>query len=182
MPRKKTANNRQLTLFERGLDAPPSTKSLLARRQPIAKPEPEIIEPTRQPRSIPAGPMRLKELESDGREPSPFERESYNLYLRYRDESRSLSGRSTFLFVLLLFAAVLRIPIQEVLGVKFAAQHLFYIIGFLGWAALLSICYAIFIEILATRKKRQCGLFYQRVLRFSDYSATIWMRTARQSG
>jgi hypothetical protein len=172
---KKTADVRQLTLFDSGLDAPSSPRSLPGRRRSLAKPEPDIIRPERQSRALLAAPVRLREVESDGREPVAFEKASYELYLVRKTEARSHTTTGTILLVVLLFAAVLRIAPQEALFgiVKFSGLPLFYVIGALGWATVLYLAFALKSAAHAAQKKRQCGLFYQRVLRFSDSRLAI---------
>jgi hypothetical protein len=174
--KKKTADTRQLTLFDSGLDAPPS--AVPRRRRPSVPPaEPEIIPPEPRPATIRAAPFRRGEVESDGREPAPFEKASYDLYLLRKAEARNYTQTAAVLLVILLFVAVLRIqPLEAAFSIiKFVGVPIAYFVGVLGWATLLYTCFALQSAAQAALKKRQCGLFYQRVLRFSDSPLTKWI-------
>ena len=176
MPSKITDNS-QLSLFDRGLNAPPSGGPVRRRRRSAAKYEPEIL-PASDPRPGPvaATPIPLGARSSDAREPAPFEQASYELYLRSKTETTSLTKSTFVLLVILILIAVLGVQVQEALFglVKFGSLPRDILVGVLGWATLLSTLFTAQRAAYTAQKERQCGLFYQRVLRFpSDGIAKI---------
>jgi hypothetical protein len=156
----------QLSLFENGLDAPaakfraprrgrrPTTQTLIeARAETVEVLEPSDIKGPRNPQT-----------------PDPFEKESYELYLKLRREVRSLSTMTAIFSFLLVAVVLLGATIQEAsLGVfKVGAISETIVVGVLGWCSVLFGCATLYQAAFAAQKKRHSGLFYQRVLRFHD--------------
>jgi hypothetical protein len=165
MPKRRvTVSKDQLSLFDVGLELPTSERALTS----VA--ELEIVRWSR-----PASTATLKTIDLDLRsisepaEPSPFERASYDLYLKSKVDTHT-SARTTGALVLILLALVfLDVQISEAgFGfLKIGSIKRDVIIGVVGWLTLLSAAKTLIRAGYMLRKKLDCGLFYQRVLQFS---------------
>ena len=153
----------QLTLFDLGLDASATVKSpkSLQKRNVQA----EIVRPLSDDAF---SNRRILEFARD--EPSPFEKASYDLYQKLRRETAWLA-RTTFLFEILLVAVVFfGIQIQEIgFGAfKVNSVNRQVLVGVIGWSTLLAAGLTLLRAFHSEQKRRQSGLFYQRVLIFSS--------------
>ena len=167
MATKAKPPSTQLTLFDHGLDAP-TAAPVRRRRQEVAKRAHDVVVEEVQQAN------RVEILRPEDRpkepEPSPFERESYKLYLLLSREVRSLSiktGGATLLIVaLVMFGAQFDKAVLRFLEIR-AVNHSL-VVGVIGWLTIMLATYTLARAAFALKKKRDCGVFYQRVLHFSS--------------
>jgi hypothetical protein len=154
----------QLSLFDLGLAAP-ATLPVRRRRSQAAKRASPVEE-------VPVNRIEILRPEERPKEPEPsaFEQESYKLYLMLSREVRSLSirtGGATLLIVaLVIFGAQFDKAILRFLEIRAINQSL--VVGVVGWITIMLAAYTLARAAFALKKKRDCGVFYQRVLHFSS--------------
>jgi hypothetical protein len=166
-PKKFASTERQLLLFEP--EALPKIAAPISASRDIGRPEPEILRPAASPFEDRLMTARLLPPNSDSPiGPTPFEKESYELYLKTRREVRGLSTTTAVFTFLLVAVVLLGARIQEIsVGLfKIGAISETIVVGVLGWCSVLWGIGTLFQAAFAAYKKQQCGLFYQRVLRF----------------
>jgi hypothetical protein len=161
--KKRDLPQTQLTLFDRGLEAPETMPTRRPRSKRVVAP---VVEEVRsvdkveilQPRDRPREP-----------EPSAFERESYKLYLQLALEVRGLSiktATATLVVALVVFGAQIDRTIFGLLELK-AVNHTI-VVGVVAWITIAMAAYTLVRGAFALKKKHDCGVFYQRVLHFSS--------------
>jgi hypothetical protein len=169
MPKKPTKTSTgQLSLFDAGLNAPATTRVVGRHRTP----KQEILSPEPVYDSGLSTRISAQFRTPHSTEPSPFEKASYELYLKLKSEVNA-SARTTGVLAMILVAVVfLRVPIPEIGVGLFRVDSLSrdVLVGLVGWLTLLSALNTLIRAAYMIRKKLDCGLFYQRILQFSGNS------------
>lgn len=161
----------QLTLFDIGL-APPAEGRLPTAR--ALAPHRAWTPPEEKTGSVVTIASHRIEVQSpEPREPSPFERASYELYLRLKAETYALAKTTGVLVIVLVAVVFLGVQIPEAgfgfFKVGSLKRHI--LVGLIGWLTFLSGGYTLVRAAFMMRKKVDCGVFYQRVLEFSSNPA-----------
>lgn len=161
----KVPHRDQLSLFDAGLEQP--LKPILRGRSVTLAVKPD--------RSKAAdidviSDHRIKLHPRTTGEPTPFEKASYELYLRLKSETFALAKTTSFLAIVLIAVVFLGVEIPEAgLGLfKVGALKHHILVGLIGWLTFLSAGYTLVRAAFMMRKKIHSGLFYQRVLEFSN--------------
>lgn len=169
--RRKVPQAGQLTLFDIGLDTPTEDRRDVARTIPLNR-TPKLPEEKIGP-VITIAPHRVEVQSPEPKEPSPFERASYELYLRLKGETYGLAKTTGVLVIVLVAVVFLGVQIPEAgfgfFKVGSLKRHI--LVGLIGWLTFLSGGYTLIRAAFMMRKKVDCGLFYQRVLEFSSNPA-----------
>jgi hypothetical protein len=167
MATKAKPPSAQLTLFDNGLDAPIAAPVRRRRREVVKRAQDVVVEEVQQANRVEI--LRPEDRPKES-EPSPFERESYKLYLLLSREVRSLSiktGGATLLIVaLVMFGAQFDKAVLRFLEIR-AVNHSL-VVGVIGWLTIMLATYTLARGAFALKKKCDCGVFYQRVLHFSS--------------
>lgn len=162
--RRTKKSTHQLSLFDAGLDAPVGDLKALATPRLS---EQEIISPATEV-ALFVTPIAREFHKTDHADPGPFEKASYDLYLKLKAETYALS-KTTGLLATVLVAVVFLGVVPEIgiglFRVGSLSRHV--LVGLLGWLTILSASYTLVRAAYMVRKKIDSGLFYQHVLQFS---------------
>ena len=165
MPSKKNPPGTQLTLFEQGLDAPAAPPIGKRRKSPAKKVEAVAVEEVRHVDRI-----EIIRPAEQPKEPHPFERESYKLYLQLSKDVRGLTVKTAtataVVVALVMFDAQVEKTILRYFELRAINRSL--VVGVVAWIAVAFAVYTLFRAAYAMKKKHDCGVFYQRVLHFSS--------------
>jgi hypothetical protein len=173
----KTSPSTQLTLFDQGLNAPIVQPAKPRRHKSPAKPAPtDIVEEVRHV-------DRVEILRPGDRprepEPSPFERESYRLYVQLAREVRGLSIKTatatSLVLALVIFGAQIDKTILRFLELRTVNNAI--VVGLVGWITIALATYTLARAAFMLKKKVDCGVFYQRVLHFSSNPVVRFLAT-----
>lgn len=165
----KTVHKDQLSLFDLGLEGPAVTgRVTLNTLSTIPTVELIATDVERPVRVISSEHFEVHPPAPP--EPSPFEKASYELYLRLKGETYGLAKTTSILAIVLVAVVFLDVQIPEAgfgfFKVGSLPRHI--LVGLIGWLTLLSGGYTLIRAAYMMRKKVDCGLFYQRVLEFSN--------------
>jgi hypothetical protein len=167
----KTKPSTQLSLFDQGLDAPAVPVAKPPRRSRLAVAGADTTASAEAVRHV----DRIEVIPPDAdhrrdRKPSPFEEESYKLYLQLARDVRSLSMKTalaTFgVVALVIFGAQIERTVLRLIELRHISQSL--MIGVVGWIAVTIAGYTLGRAAFVLKKKHDCGVFYQGVLHFSS--------------
>lgn len=159
MAKKTPTSDNQLSLFDAGMNAPTSEPAPVPKKKrkepvPASSPIVEYMEPVRA-------------AQPEGVEATAFQKDVYDYYKVLWGRAMRVGTYATIVTLIAIGMAIYGIKIQTVptmggVGIKLPPHHV--ATGFVSIAALFLLTGTLFTWLYAMQKKRQCGLYYQRVM------------------